>query len=162
MSLTSAEKVLLAATLIGMTHHLDHVLRLDHSGWPFRPDVTPFTYSLLVYPVIAFIFLVRRRPWARVVGAASIFGFTTFSHSYFETPLDQWHTWAHGSRSAEYAGVTNLLGLQSEVLGGLAVVITVALSGAFLGATVLLTREAVGRPAARRTKRRVEPSELTV
>ena len=39
--------------MIGMFHHVDHVLRFDHSGWPFKAEVTTFTFSLLVYPVVA-------------------------------------------------------------------------------------------------------------
>ena len=35
-----------AAIIIGLVHHTDHVLRVDHSGWPFRPDVNPFTVSM--------------------------------------------------------------------------------------------------------------------
>jgi hypothetical protein len=30
---------------VGLLHHIDHVLRVDHSGWPFRSDVNPFTLS---------------------------------------------------------------------------------------------------------------------
>jgi len=47
---------------------LDHVLRVDHSGWPFRPGVTPFTFSLIVYPVVLpalFGGLVRGVAWSR-------------------------------------------------------------------------------------------------
>jgi hypothetical protein len=39
-----------AVILIGLIHHTDHVLRVDHSGWPFRADLNPFTFSLLAYP----------------------------------------------------------------------------------------------------------------
>jgi hypothetical protein len=142
MSLSPTERMLVVATGIGVLHHVDHVLRLDHSGWPFRPDVTPFTYSLVVYPIILALFLLRGRPWLRVTGAGMIFGFVTFSHAYFETPHDQFHTWAHGSPSAAYAGVSNLLGVQSVALGSVAVVLTVALSLAFLAVTVGFWREA--------------------
>src|SRR5438045_1454539 len=48
---------------IGLLHHTDHVLRYDHSGWPFRPEVTPFTFSLLVYPVIASMLLFENRTY---------------------------------------------------------------------------------------------------
>jgi hypothetical protein len=40
------------ATVLSLGHHLDHVLRGNHSGWPLSGDVTPFTYSLAVYPLI--------------------------------------------------------------------------------------------------------------
>lgn len=142
MKLTIAEKLLAIATGLGMLHHIDHILRVDHSGWPFSPDVTPFTYSLIVYPIILAIFILRQRPWLRVVGAALIFAFVTFSHSYFETPFDQFQTWAYGSRSPAYCGSTNLLGLQSSGLGTAAVVLTIALSTVFLAVTIAFWREA--------------------
>ena len=34
-------------TLFGVLHHMDHVVRGNHSGWPFKEAVTPFTFSLL-------------------------------------------------------------------------------------------------------------------
>lgn len=142
MKLTIAEKLLAIATGLGMLHHIDHILRVDHSGWPFRPDVTPFTYSLIVYPIILAIFMLRSRPWLRVAGSALIFAFVTFSHSYFETPFDQFQTWAYGSRSPDYCGSTNLLGLQSSGLGTAAVLLTITLSTIFLAVTIAFLREA--------------------
>ena len=35
---------MLAAAGLGVIHLLDHVLRADHSGWPFLDEVTPFTF----------------------------------------------------------------------------------------------------------------------
>lgn len=39
-------------TVFGLLHHLDHVIRGNHSGWPFRDAVTPFTLSLLLYALL--------------------------------------------------------------------------------------------------------------
>ncbi|MFC7070141.1 hypothetical protein [Halobaculum lipolyticum] len=44
------------ATLLGLAHHLDHVIRGNHVGWPITPDVNPFTYSLVIYPLVVFGF----------------------------------------------------------------------------------------------------------
>ena len=38
------------ATFMSLGHHLDHVLRGNHVGWPLTEHPTPFTYS--VYPLI--------------------------------------------------------------------------------------------------------------
>lgn len=38
-------------TILGAGHHLDHVLRGNHVGWPVSPEVTMFTYSLGFYPL---------------------------------------------------------------------------------------------------------------
>ena len=40
------------AAVLSLGHHVDHVLRGNHIGWPLTGQVTPFTYSLLVYPFI--------------------------------------------------------------------------------------------------------------
>ena len=39
-------------TLFGILHHVDHVVRGNHSGWPFQDTVTPFTFSLLIYALL--------------------------------------------------------------------------------------------------------------
>jgi hypothetical protein len=44
--------VFAVATLLGLAHHVDHVVRGNHVGWPVTPEVTPFTYSLAIYPLV--------------------------------------------------------------------------------------------------------------
>ena len=39
-------------TAFGIMHHVDHVIRGNHSGWPFEHAVTPFTFSLLIYALL--------------------------------------------------------------------------------------------------------------
>src|SRR3712207_6871654 len=39
-------------TIFGIFHHVDHVVRGNHSGWPFQEAVTPFTFSLLIYALL--------------------------------------------------------------------------------------------------------------
>lgn len=41
-----------AALVFSVLHHADHVIRGNHSGWPFQAEVTPFTFSLLIYALI--------------------------------------------------------------------------------------------------------------
>ena len=57
--------VAICVTSLGLIHHVDHVIRGNHIGWPFSPAATPFTFSLLVYPFLLMgIFLTaRRRAW---------------------------------------------------------------------------------------------------
>jgi hypothetical protein len=62
----------LVPTLLGVAHHLDHVVRGNHVGWPLTPEVNPFTYSLAIYPLLAvglYLSLTRR------VGAGYWVGF---------------------------------------------------------------------------------------
>src|ERR687895_1653528 len=39
-------------TAFAIMHHTDHVVRGNHSGWPFEEVVTPFTFSLLIYALL--------------------------------------------------------------------------------------------------------------
>ena len=142
--LTRGEWMLLAVVALAFAHHLDHVLRADNSGWPFTPDVTPFTISLLVYPIFALDFLLlRSRPWIRVALVAGLFVALQIAHAVYEPPTDQYGTWANRISSVPHAlGQPNLLDTASPVLGALSVAVSSLLSLAVLAALVLLAREA--------------------
>jgi hypothetical protein len=120
------------------------VLRADNSGWPFTPEVTPFTISLLVYPIFALDFLLlRRRPWVRVALVAGLFVALQVVHAVYEPPADQYGTWANGVSSVAHArGRPNLLDIASPALGVLSVAVSTLLSVAVLVALVLLIGEA--------------------
>ena len=50
-------------TLLGVAHHVDHIVRGNHVGWPLTPEINPFTYSLAIYPLLAvslYLTLTRR------------------------------------------------------------------------------------------------------
>jgi hypothetical protein len=141
---THGEWMLLGVVALAFLHHLDHVLRADNSGWPFTPDVTPFTISLLVYPIFALDFLLlRQRPWIRVGLVATLFVALQAAHAIFEPPADQYGTWANGTSAVPHAlGQPNLLHTASPILGALSVAVSSLLSLAALMALVLLAREA--------------------
>jgi len=40
-------------TALGLVHHVDHVVRGNHVGWPIAPSVNPFTYRLAICPLVA-------------------------------------------------------------------------------------------------------------
>lgn len=117
-------------TVVGLLHHTDHVLRVDHSGWPFRPDVNPFTFSLLAYPILLFaLFGPPRLFWVRwaflLVGVA----FTLFAHSMLESPGMQYTMWAQNHSSDPHDhGSHNLLGIQSPTMGTAAVILSMTLN----------------------------------
>ncbi len=119
--MTHAEKLAVVTTAFAAVHHVDHVLRVDHSGWPFRQEVTPFTYSLLVYVVIAAVLAARHWPRTRLVLAGLLALFPTAAHVFLETPMDQYRTWTERPD-------VNLVAAASPALGAAAVLITVALS----------------------------------
>ena len=141
---TPGKWMLLGVVALAFLHHLDHVLRGDNSGWPFTPDVTPFTISLLVYPIFVLDFLLLRdRPWVRVGLVAVLFVALQVTHAIVELPADQYGTWANGTSAVPHAlGQPNLLEFASPILGALSVAISSLLSLAVLAALVLLTREA--------------------
>ncbi|MBC7892599.1 MAG: hypothetical protein H7Y12_10325 [Sphingobacteriaceae bacterium] len=136
MKLNWSEKLLLLAVILSVIHHLDHVLRVDHSGWPFLPRVTPFTFSLMAYPIFISLFLAHSKPWFRVMGTALLFLFATLAHVFFEPFRDKFHTWTYGSNLPGHIGEQNLLGIQSPILGvvsiGLALLLSLSLFGALL------------------------------
>ena len=141
---TLGEWMLLGVVALAFLHHADHVLRADNSGWPFTPDVTPFTISLLVYPIFVLDFLLlRQRPWIRVGLVAVLFAALQVTHALVEPPTDQYGTWANGTSAVPHAlGQPNLLHTTSPVLGTLSVTTSGLLSLTVLAALVLLTREA--------------------
>ena len=151
--LTRGEWALLVVVGLAFLHHVDHVLRADNSGWPFTPDVTPFTASLLVYPIFALDFLLlRRRPWVRVGLVAVLFAALQVTHAVFEPPSHQYGTWAEGISPVPHAlGQPNLLQTASPLLGAASVAVSGLLSVAVLVALVLLASEArAATPAGRR------------
>jgi len=66
----------LVPAVLGAAHHVDHVVRGNHVGWPITPEVNAFTYSLAIYPLLAvslYLSLTRR------VAAGYWAGFFAFS-----------------------------------------------------------------------------------
>lgn len=137
--------LLLAAVLLGLLHHTDHVLRYDHSGWPFRPEVTGFTFSLAAYPLLGFALFARRAPgWARAAAVGVGTAATLWAHTAIETPEMQYAMWALG-RSIDPAqpGVRNLLAICSPALGWAAALLSMTLNIVLVAATIGMARFAV-------------------
>ena len=45
--------LVILVAVFGVGHHIDHVIRGKHIGWPLVAEVTPFTSSLGSYPLVA-------------------------------------------------------------------------------------------------------------
>lgn len=104
----------LLTTLFGVGHHVDHIIRGNHVGWPLIPEVTPFTYSLGFYPFIAlgFYFFLRGRTlplfWAVLTGAGFFFiALAHFGPVAVEPPADI--TGPYSSAVAGYAALSWLV-----------------------------------------------------
>ncbi|TDO92833.1 hypothetical protein C8D81_0602 [Enemella evansiae] len=48
------------AVVFSLGHHLDHVIRGNHVGWPLTDQVTVFTISLGIYPILLAAVLLYR------------------------------------------------------------------------------------------------------
>jgi len=152
-SLDTFERLVLAIVPLGVLHHIDHVLRGDHSGWPFRPEVTAFTFTLLIYPVLAFAWRMRARPWVRAGAIGVVAGFVLVAHTLIEPPQQIYGTWAH-NRSTDAVLYTvdpehvhNLLNLECPVLGLIAAVLSVLLTVLIISGFGVAWRDAMRKAA---------------
>ncbi|SNS07025.1 hypothetical protein SAMN06893096_101683 [Geodermatophilus pulveris] len=146
--LDTVQRLVLVVIPLGLLHHADHVGRADHSSWPSRPEVGPFTATLLIYPVLVLVLLAGRRPWVRVTGLGVVSLFTLLAHTVIEPPQQVYGTWAH-NRSTDAVLYTvdaehlhNRFGIESSVLGVVAASVTVVLTTLLLVAWAVAIRDA--------------------
>jgi hypothetical protein len=148
------QKLVLVAIVLGLLHHADHVGRADHSSWPFRPEVGPFTFTLLIYPVLVLVLLAGGRHWVRVVGLGVVALFTLLAHTLIEPPQQIYGTWANNlSTPASLYTVDpehmhNLLDVRSPLLGVLATILSTVLTALLLVAWAVAIRDARRRQRA--------------
>ena len=142
------QKLVLSMIPLGLLHHADHVGRADHSSWPFRPEVGPFTFTLLIYPVLILVFLARRRPWVRVAGLGLVSLFTLLAHTLIEPPQQIYGTWANNLSTdallytVDREHMHNLFNIESPLLGVLATLLTTVLTALLLFTWVVAIRDA--------------------
>jgi hypothetical protein len=81
--------------LFGIGHHIDHIIRGNHVGWPLTPEINAFTFSLLSYPFVALGLFLGWRDRAGVPYWTALFfvsslliGFVHFGPSAIEPPAD--------------------------------------------------------------------------
>jgi len=141
--------IIIATIIVGLLHHTDHVLRVDHSGWPFLRDVSPFTFSLIAYPILLFALLGPARLfWLRwfflLIGVAS----ALWAHTMLETPNMQYAMWAYDhSLEPQHANDHNLLGLRSPILGIMAAGLGLTLDILLVVAVFSMLIDGLGRRA---------------
>ena len=84
------------ATFMSLGHHVDHVIRGNHIGWPFAEAPTPFTLSLAVYPAVLLGFYLTRRGKAGPLYWAVLWGLMTLLAASVHLPLsEQSETMSH-------------------------------------------------------------------
>ena len=114
-----SDAVLWTTLGLGALHHADHVLRANHSGFPFTSQVTTFTGTLAIYPFVVGGYLLDAGPLYWIVFDSLAFVGLALAHTVIEPPADQYDPWVDGS---------NLLGVESPALGRSAQVVSVSLS----------------------------------
>jgi hypothetical protein len=128
------QKLVLVVIPLGLLHHADHVGRADHSSWPFRPEVGPFTFTLLIYPVLVLVLFTPKGHWLRVVGLGLVAVFTLLAHTLIEPPQQIYRTWADNLSTpaplytVDPEHMHNLFGIESPLLGVLATVVSTVLT----------------------------------
>ena len=83
------------AMIMSLGHHIDHIIRGNHIGWPLTAEVNAFTYSLGIYPLILLgLYLYasgRVGPgfWALLSGPGALFvAWIHFAPAAVEPPAD--------------------------------------------------------------------------
>ena len=105
-------------TAFGIMHHVDHVVRGNHSGWPFERAITPFTFSLLIYALLlpGLYLTAKGRPMPRywlftaVVGLALVIWVHFIPTGDYEAPIDDIYA-VYGSPLAGLFALVVLVGL---------------------------------------------------
>ncbi|GAC1403559.1 MAG: hypothetical protein NVSMB64_05520 [Candidatus Velthaea sp.] len=134
--------LLAIATGLGLLHHTDHVLRADHSGWPFTDHLTPFTPSLLAYAFLYGAYHFRSRPRVSAALVGIVLLFVLLAHVFIETPYQQYDVWATGvSHLPHSMSQPNILHVTSPPLGIAAVTLSILLALALLVTTLSFWRD---------------------
>ena len=110
------------AAFFSLLHHADHVVRGSHSGWPFKAEVTPFTFSLVIYALIlpGIYLTARGRSIAGyhlfvAVGGLVMLGFVHFVPvAGHEAPISDIYA-AYASPAAGALALAVLVGLLTSV-----------------------------------------------
>lgn len=113
----------LLPTVLGISHHVDHVIRGNHVGWPLTPEVNAFTYSLAIYPLLAvslYLTPTRRvdaRYWAAFFAStAAMLAYFHVSPWAVEPPQDV--IWPYADPQYGYLAFAVLLALIASVVIG--------------------------------------------
>ncbi len=141
------QKLVLVVIPLGLLHHLDHVGRVDHSSWPVRPELGPFTFTLLIYPVLVWMIFARHGGWVRVVGLGLVSLFTLLAHTLIEPPQQIYRTWADNLSTpaplytVDADKMHNIFNAEYPMLGVVANVVTIALTVLLLVAWAVSIRD---------------------
>ena len=87
--MTILDRLVVLTTALTAGHHVDHVIRGNHIGWPFSSQATPFTLSLAVYPAVLLGLYLQRRGRTRPLYWAVLWGAMTLLAASVHLPLNE-------------------------------------------------------------------------
>ncbi len=121
--------LIVLALVLAAGHHLDHIIRGNHVGWPVTGEVNAFTFSLIIYPLILTGLIFSR---AGVIGTGA-WVFLSGGGAIFLTVIH------FGPWAIEPPG--DIIGLyDSPLIGWLAFGWLLALVGVLIGTTIYEVR----------------------
>jgi hypothetical protein len=147
--LDPVQKFIIVIVPLGLLHHADHVGRADHSSWPFRPELGPFTFTLLIYPVLVLAFAARRGAWMRAGLLGTVAIFTFVAHTLIEPPGQIYGTWANNEStkaplySVDPEHMRNLFDENLPLPGNIATILSIVLTGLLIVAAFVAVRDAL-------------------
>ncbi len=83
------QALVVLTTAMTLGHHIDHIIRGNHVGWPFASEVTPFTLSLAVYPAVIVGLILSRRGKVGPGYWAILWGIMTVLAASVHLPLSE-------------------------------------------------------------------------
>jgi len=146
--LDPVQKLIIVIIPLGLLHHADHVGRADHSSWPFRSELGPFTFTLLIYPVLIAAFLASRNSRLRAAGLTVAAVGVLVAHTLIEPPGQIYGTWANNLSTAaplysvDPQYMNNRFDRNLPLLGYLATILSIVLTGLLIVAAALALRRA--------------------
>lgn len=93
--------IVAVSTALGAAHHLDHLVRGNHVGWPASPEVNAFTYSLVIYPLVAIGLYLTMTDRPAIRYWTAVLAFSTVTLLYFH--LSPWAVEPPGDVILPYA-----------------------------------------------------------
>jgi hypothetical protein len=120
-----------SAAVFSVLHHVDHVVRGNHSGWPFQAEVTPFTFSLLIYVLIlpAIYLTARGRDVAGYHLFVAVTGLALLGFVHF-APTGEQESPVHDIYMAYESSIAGMLALM--ILAGLMTSVALLATIAFM------------------------------
>lgn len=106
----------LVAIALSAIHHADHIIRGTNVGWPVTSEVNAFTYSLVIYPLIALRFFLPSSVYGLVLATGGVLLLTAIHFGPFALEPPQDIIAPYANPLVGYAALGALIGLVLTLL----------------------------------------------